>query len=377
MRLIAGVMAVFLAGAAPAKQAVDPAEAARAAAQRLSRAGALLEAAERADNRVKALTEAIRAYEAGLEAMREGMRRAAIREQMLSRDLAVREQDVARLLGVLQSIAMTPPEVLLLHPDGPLGTARSAMMVAEVTPALRARAEALQDRLQEVTTLRALQKNAAQKLRKALEAAQTARAELSQAIADRKKLPRRFVEDPKQTALLIAATDTLDGFASGLGNIAVNEVPGSLPPVTNRKGDLPLPVKGTILRRAGEADAAGITRPGIVVATRPHALVTIPVPATVRYRGPLLDYGNVMILEPQAGILLVMAGLDVVYGQAGEVLPGGSPVGLMGGPEAGADGLLLPTDSSAGARQTQTLYIEVREDNSPVDPETWFRTDKG
>jgi len=136
-------------------------------------------------------------------------------------------------------------------------------------------------------------------------------------------------------------------------------------------------VAGTILRHAGEADAAGITRPGIVIATRPRALVTTPAPATVRYRGPLLDYGNVIILEPQAGILLVIAGLDVVYGKTGEVLPGGSPVGLMGGPVIGDDGLLTATGDGAGFRRTETLYVEVRENNTPVDPETWFKTDEG
>ena len=149
--------------------------------------------------------------------------------------------------------------------------------------------------------LRGLQESAADKLRDGLEGAQAARAALSQAIADREDLPRRFIEDPVQTALLIASTDTLEGFASGLSDIALDEADGSLPGIAERKGELPLPVKGTILRRAGEADAAGITRPGIVIATRPHALVTTPAPATVRYRGPLLDYGNVIILEPQAG----------------------------------------------------------------------------
>jgi len=135
-----------------------------------------------------------------------------------------------------------------------------------------------------------------------------------------------------------------------------------------------------ILHRAGEADAAGITRPGIVLATRPRALVTTPVPATLRYRGPLLDYGNVIILEPQAGLLMVFAGLDTVYGRTGEVLPGGSPVGLMGGAGDGRD-LLAAAETEAGgndigAGRAQTLYIEVRQDNSPVDPLAWFATDK-
>ncbi|MEO0750804.1 MAG: peptidase M23, partial [Pseudomonadota bacterium] len=227
-----------------------------------------------------------------------------------------------------------------------------------------------------------LQQSAANKLEEGLQGVQSARSALSQAVADRTDLPRRFTEDPVRTALLIASTETLEGFASGLSEIAVNEVATTLPGISDRKGALPLPVAGTILRRAGEADAAGITRPGIVMATRPRALVTTPAPATVRYRGPLLDYGNVIILEPQAGILLVIAGLDVVYGEAGEVLPGGSPVGLMAGPNTGNDGpgndLIVPrSEEGAGVANSESLYIEIREQNEPVDPALWFKTDRG
>jgi septal ring factor EnvC (AmiA/AmiB activator) len=58
------------------------------------------------------------------------------------------------------------------------------------------------------------------------------------------------------------------------------------------------------------------------------------------------------------------------------VLPGGSPVGLMGG-TAGTDDLLpIEANQDTGARQTETLYMEVRENNTPVDPLEWFRTDK-
>jgi len=381
MRLSAALCGLLLsglmAGSVAAQDAVDPAQAARAAAQRLAEAGQMVDDAEGARNRVRALTEAIRAYEDGLEAMRVGLRRAAIREQALARELAARDDEIARLVGALQGIGASPSPVLMLHPTGPVGTARAAMMLAEVTPALEAQTHDLRRDLQEVTVLRALQESAASKLREGLENAQAARTALSQAMADRTDLPRRFTEDPVQTALLVASTETLEGFASGLSQIAVNEAPGSLPGITERKGALPLPVSGTILHRAGAADAAGITRPGIVMATRPRALVTTPAAATVRYRGPLLDYGNVIILEPEAGILLVIAGLDVVYGETGEVLPGGSPVGLMGGPETGPDGLLNGNGAGTDAGQTETLYIEVRQDNTPVDPETWFRTDKG
>jgi len=374
MRWLAALAWVFVAGGALAQ--TDPADAARAAAERLAEASEMLEAADGARNRVKALTETIQAYQDGLQAMREGLRRAAIREETLSRDLQSREDEVAQLLGVLMAMRDTPAPVLLLHPSGPVGTARSGMIVADVTPALNARAADLRQTLEEVTILRALQQSAVNTLRDGLEGVQEARTALSKAIADRTDLPRRFTEDPLKTALLIASTETLEGFASGLNEIAQDEVPGSLPGIEDRKGQLNLPVDGRILRRAGEADAAGITRPGIVMVTRPRSLVTTPTAATVRYRGPLLDYGNVIILEPQAGILLVLAGLDVVYGEAGQVIPGGSPVGLMGGATDMDDVILTGTGQETGARQTETLYIEVRENNTPVNPLEWFRTDK-
>ncbi|WP_306006342.1 murein hydrolase activator EnvC family protein [Aquicoccus porphyridii] len=365
---------LLVAGAGQAQIAdPDPATAARAAAERLGRAMATLDQAEKARDRVKALTETVRAFENGLQAMREGLRQVTIREQALSRDLAIREAEIAQLLGVLQTMGKAPAPALLLHPAGPTGSARSGMILSDVTPALNARADVLRAKLEEMRMLRQLQTNAAETLKDGLTGVQEARAALSQAVADRDPLPRRFTEDPIRTALLITSTETLEGFASGLAEIAVNESPGSLPDISHRKGSLPLPVQGRVLRRAGEADAAGIRRPGIVVATRPRALVSTPAAATIRYRGPLLDYGNVMILEPQSGLLLVVAGLDVVYGDTGQVLPAGSPIGLMGGadPEIGA--ILQQTGEGAGTDRSETLYIEVREDNKPVDPETWFR----
>ncbi len=359
---------------------VDPGADARAASDLLAKATRALDEADGAASRVKALSQTVRAFEAGLRAMRVGMRQAAIAAQTLERDLASRDAEISQLLGVLSSINTTPAPVTLLHPAGPVGTARSGMLLADVTPALNARAAVLRANLEELASLRALQQSAARKLTEGLAAAQEARTRLSQAIADREDLPRRFTEDPVKTALLIASTESLDGFASGLSQIAVGEAPGSLPGIEDRKGSLPLPVEGRILRRAGEADAAGITRPGIVMAAPPRALVTTPAAATLRYHGPLLDYGNVAILEPQSGILLVFAGMDVVYGEIGQVLPGGSPVGLMGGlgaPGGQADDEIVPPELLEAATEwTQTLYIEVRQGDTAVDPALWFKTDK-
>lgn len=376
-RLSAAAFAAALgAGVAVAGAADDPAAAARAASEQLQKAALELQGAVDARDRVKALTETVRAYEAGLEAMRDGLRRAAIREAQLSRRLQAREGEIAQLMGVLLTIETSPPPVLMLHPQGPLGSARSAMILAEVTPELNSKAQILRQDLEEVQTLRVLQQSAAKTLEQGLSGVQQARAELSQAIADRTDLPRRFTADPIRTAILISSTETLDGFASGLSEMSDKPIADSDSDISDQKGELPMPVQGLILHKAGGADAAGIKRPGIVVATRPRALVTSPTAATIRYRGPLLNLGNVVILEPQPDMLIILSGLAEVYGEAGQVIPAGTPVGLMGGkvPESGA--ILSLSGDGTGTERTETLYIEVREGGSPVDPETWFRTDK-
>lgn len=354
----------------------DPAEAAQAAARMLEEASIALSEAESARDRVRALTGTVQAYEAGLAAMRDGLRRASVREGQLATELRAREGEVAQLLGVLQTIETAPPPVLMLHPSGPLGAARSAMTLAEMTPALQARANALGRDLNEVRTLRTLQQNAARTLQEGLTGIQQARAELSQAIANRTDLPRRFTEDPVRTAILVSSTETLQGFASGLSEIAEGEIAASSADISDLKGSLPLPVQGVLLRRSGQSDAAGIARSGIIVATRPRALVASPTAATIRYRGPLLDLGNVVILEPQPDLLIVLSGLQEVYGAAGEVIPAGTPVGLMGGAAQEIGAILSTSGDGSGTERSETLYIEVREGDSPVDPETWFQTDK-
>ncbi|OED46816.1 peptidase M23 [Rhodobacteraceae bacterium (ex Bugula neritina AB1)] len=376
MILRAGLVSLALV-VAPLQAAADPGAAAREAAAQLEAASVQLQEAGSSRDRVKALTSAVQAYEAGLAAMRDGLRRVARREGQLSARLAARQEEVSGLLGIIQTIETSPPPVLMVHPSGPLGAARSAMMLAEVTPALQAKAQSLKADLDEVQGLRLLQQNAAKTLEQGLAGVQGARVQLSTAISDRTTLPKRFTEDPVRTAILISSTETLSGFADGLSEIAGGEISASEADISALRGSLSLPVEGLLLRSYGERDAAGIARPGWLIAARPRALVTSPTAATIRYRGPLLDLGNVVILEPQPDTLFVLSGLAEVFGEAGQVIPEGTPVGLMSGENPKPDAILSTSGEGGGTDRTETLYIEVRMDNSPVDPETWFRTGKG
>ncbi len=369
-------MVVFVM-CSPAHSQYDPASLADEAAKNLDAAHLALSEASRASDRVAALSQTIQAFEDGLDALRESLRRAAQREAAIKREFEAESDKVSQILGILLSIQSSSGPLTLLHPTGALGTARSGMIVAEITPAIQQQADALRTRLEEVVVLRGLQENAAMTLQQGLNGVQQARTDLSQAISNRTDLPQRFLADPAQLQSLINSAETLDGFASGL--VGLEFEPDEIDPVrdfASAQGMLALPVSGNVLHRFNEADAAGIKRPGLLIAARPQALVTAPWPATLRYIGPLLDYGNVIILEPYAGVLLVLAGLDQVYGQAGQVIAADTAIGLMGGENLNSDRLIDQVGPTAGSEATETLYIELRLGGQPVDPASWFAQTK-
>ncbi|MFD1911801.1 murein hydrolase activator EnvC family protein [Halodurantibacterium flavum] len=371
-RLIAAFLATALGlSAAHGQTGQDAAEMARAAARDLAASiGALQEAANDRD-RVAALTRTIRSYEDGLVAVREGLRRLSLREAAIREDWETQRDSVARLVAVMTTMENNSGPMLLLHPTGPVGTARSGIILSDVAPALQAEAETLRRDLEEVAGLRRLQESLAITLEEGLHATQEARTALAQAISERRDLPQKFAERPDELRLIVQSIDTLDSFSDLLSDTQIG--PQDLPlPFSAREGDLPLPVNGPILRGFNEPDAAGTSRPGILIAAPAGGLVTAPAPATIRYMGPLLDYGNVMILEPEGGYFLVLAGMDVLYGELGQVVPEGSPLGLMPGSAISAAEFVAEAQAGAEPDGSETLYVEIRRLNRPTDPAVWF-----
>ncbi len=360
------VLALGLLLAGPA--GADPAENARNAA--LDMLGAIdgLVEARGARDQVAALTRTIHAHEAGLSALRAGLREATLRETAIRRQFETQSEEVARLMAAMMTMRRVEGPALLLHPGGPLGTARAGMMLADLAPAMQAEADRIGALLHELEELRNLRQTAVDTLGIGLRSLQEARTDLSQAMADRRELPSRMADDEARMMALLASAQTLEALASGLAEMTNEDAPAPADFVDAR-GEIALPVRGTILRRAGEPDAAGVARPGLVIATEPGAIVTAPWAGSVRYRGPLLDYGNVILIEPGEGYLLVLAGLGDVYPRLGEVVAQGDPLGLMPGAMP-ADAEFLRAPALAG--RSETLYLELRADGQAIDPAGWF-----
>jgi hypothetical protein len=163
---------------------------------------------------------------------------------------------------------------------------------------------------------------------------------LSQAIADRRTLPPPMSLDADAMQEILKAPCRSTNSPRSCANSQPRA--GRYPRFRRRAGARCAPGRSEPCSAGSdEADAAGVARPGVVLATRPNALVTTPWPASVRYAGPLLDYGNVIILEPESDYLLIVAGLATLFVQAGDLLTGDAPLGLMPGPTATGEELIL------------------------------------
>lgn len=367
------ISTLLATGLATAPHAADsPTQMAREASDALRAATNALANAQSAEDRVDALTRTIRAFENGLVAMREGLRAAAVRERVLKKDFEARRDQISQLLGVLQTLERATTPLLLIHPEGAVGTARSGMMVSEVTPGLQAQAQKLKAELEELHNIQALQRSAEEDLQVSLDGVQKARVELSEAISQHEALPKRFADDPIRVQILADNSDNLQYFADALIAVPFADTVETQVPFEAARGKLPLPATGSLLRKFNEADAAGLERPGILLATPSLSLVTASWPATIRYAGPFLDYGNVIILEPEAGYLIVLAGLKRLYRSVGDIVAKDTPLGLLGGQTAQVGDFLVEASEGNRTLRQETLYIEVRKNGKPVDPLDWF-----
>ena len=114
LRLLPPLLLAFALGSmAPAQPATPTqgdaqlSQAAREAAEAASQLRAAVDQLDQAlteDDQVASLTRMIRAYEQGLAALREGLRRAGLREQQIRAQFDARGADLGRVLGAMTAM---------------------------------------------------------------------------------------------------------------------------------------------------------------------------------------------------------------------------------------------------------------------------------
>lgn len=366
MKRFVVLVALAMGLAVPGSAEEDVAALAREASDALGFAAVALSEAEGASDRIGALTETIHAYERGLSAMRDGLRSAALEERALSARLAGQDAELGDMLVLLQQVTRASEARMVLHPGGAVETVRAGFLTAALIPALEERSRALQRDLTDLSALRSVQEGGIATLEEGLSGVRQARLELAQAVSERNDLPATLATDDAAMEALLNSSETLAAFADSL-------VPNGGGDAEPPAGDWAMPAIGRIVRGFDEADAAGVRRPGWVLATAAEALVSAPAPASVRFVGEIPAQGQVVILETSPGRLMILAGLEQVLVGRGQIVSRGDPLGLMGGRTAPAQEKLNETAVLGGQPRGETLYIEIRQGQAPVNPEVFLR----
>lgn len=309
--------------------------------------------------------------------------------------------EVANVLAALERISLNPPPPLIVNPDDALGSARSAMLIAAIVPQLRAKAEAVTADLKTLTDIKA-QALAEEATLKAnhdvLEEEQLRIATLI--VARRQGIATRSgelaTEEAEAIALAARATTlqeligSLSSRASSVSTasaaadaavdpdapvmtaeqiqVALANTARTEPaiPFGATRGYLTMPANGVNVVEYGAGDGFGGISQGISVVTRADAQVVAPADGWVLYKGPYLNYGQIIILNTGQSYTALLAGLDTVTVDIGQFVQMGMPLGTMGSRTIGRS-----VTTNAGVAQP-TLYIELRQNNEPVDPTGWW-----
>jgi septal ring factor EnvC (AmiA/AmiB activator) len=122
-----------------------------------------------------------------------------------------------------------------------------------------------------------------------------------------------------------------------------------------------LPAAGSVLHRFGDPITGGGRSNGVTLSVARGSKAVSPAAGLVQYVGPVKGWGVIVILRLAGGYHLVLAGLERTSVQAGQSVAEGQAVGW----------------AADGRQSTSELYLEVREQGSPVDPARWLNNKAG
>ena len=283
-------------------------------------------------------------------------------------NLSRRRQEMSSLLATLQRLSKSPPALALLKPGEAVDTARSAKLLGSILPQIENKAALLKNELvalldvkQELSSdresLRATlvtlsrQQHDIKTLQKARE--QAARYALKEA-SKQAKAASKLIQQATNLKDLIAKIEKAAKMrrAAEMAGKAAISTGFSL-----AKGMLTMPAKGKISKYFGSPLRVGKSK-GIRVKTRSEAQVIAPFDGEVVFSGPFRDYGQILIISHGDGYHSLLAGMDKIFGEVGEWILAGEPIGEM--------------EKADKNKKADELYLELRYNNVAFNPLPWI-----
>ncbi|MBP2300140.1 murein hydrolase activator EnvC family protein [Azospirillum picis] len=154
--------------------------------------------------RLIGLADQARDQEQALGGLEESLTALEAEERERSASLDAERRQIAALLAALQRLARIPPEAALARPESPVDTLRSALLLRDAVPALRARSDALAKALEALADTRGKLVDRRAKALAAQVALAEKQGEMNRLIARREELSRQTEEERVQVARRMA-----------------------------------------------------------------------------------------------------------------------------------------------------------------------------
>ncbi|MBL4853738.1 MAG: peptidoglycan DD-metalloendopeptidase family protein [Robiginitomaculum sp.] len=292
------------------------------------------------------------------------------------------------MLAALQRIDKSPPPALLVHPNSAVDAARAAHLLASLSLSLNENAADLQKKLADLQTLRNEITKSRIEIGQSAKAVDTRLGTIKSIIKTKTKLNSQLDKDrqkktAKATRLARQAKDLRDLIAR-FEDSAETILPRIKPSRTSRdplprlkpkpgkapapaylptgsirfadaRGQIPLPVFGTLSRNYGAKLAGGSVAKGISLKTGRKAQVIAPFSGRIEFSGQFND-DHVIILNVGGGYFIVLTGLGDTFTTAGTSVKAGEPLGLM------------PTSGP----KSPELFMEFRKNRASINPKPWI-----
>jgi murein hydrolase activator len=264
------------------------------------------------------------------------------------------------------------PPALAVRPDNAAEAARAAILMGEVAPILEGRARQAS---QDIVALRNLRQSILMendRYRDANNRLQSARQTIGALIEQRRALQAKLLADAQTERGRI---DQIVRRASDLRDL-VSRLGGSLPGINDNqqlqgpafasgferaRGQVAYPAVGRVVIRYGARLQEGGLSEGVTIRTPRGAQVVSPYDGEIEFAGPFRSYGRVLIINVGNGYHVVLAGLATTFGEAGQEILAGEPIGEM----------------ASDTRIVPDLYMEVRQASEPRDPALWLKRPEG
>lgn len=295
-------------------------------------------------------------------------------------ELDRRYEDLAQSVAAMQRLSRRPLGAMIVRPASINDSARTAIMLDSIVPALREQADHLTAQLDKVDALR----EEISQERKDLAAEETTlgkrQSEIAKLLAEKERQQDRLtqaVESEKARLQELASeAETLGALIAKLEAEAYRQRgkdgerigPEGLfegPPFSSARGTLPLPARGRVVRLFNEKDESGQLSPGIVLDTMTGAQVIAPWDGKIVFAGPFRDYGQLLIISHGEGYHTLLAGMSRIDAVIAQWVLAGEPVGQMS------------IEGDVAQEQSEPkLYIELRRNGRSINPLPWLAVDQ-